>query len=405
MLSSLQKLLCFLIVITLLAFTTGTASAAFLYSLDFVQNLWLQNPWLIWFLPLSGLLTGYAYKFVRQEGNHLVLQSLSDPNYRLPGFLAVFVFAGTLITHLTGGSAGREGTAVQMGAVIGNLFSKYFSCLKRLSSSQITRMGLAAGFAGVFGTPLTAIVFSYELLKQRPDFKTLLLVGFCAFASHHSCLWWGISHTEYPMLIMPNWNWSQSQTALSAITNLSVAALCFGFAAWFFVRVLKQVKHVMAKMISIPLRPVIGAMLLIALTQFFWPNALSIKDYTQYLGLGMNQIDNAFQLQSSFWDPVLKILTTALTTGTGFQGGEVTPLFYIGATLGSSLSAYLSTETAVLTGLGLCSVFGAAMGTPIAATILAAELFGVSIAPWALITCFLSAFVARSRHQNLLKPK
>lgn len=366
---------------TLIGVLAGTASAFFLVSLDFLTN-WRENHlWIIAFLPLAGLIIGLAYHYWGSsvvKGNNLVIEEFHQPTNIIPLKMAPLVLIGTLITHLFGGSAGREGTAVQMGAAISDQFSKFFS-LNQNDRKILLIIGISAGFAAVFGTPLAGAVFALEVLVLK-KFKTdaILPSLIAAFIAHFTCLAWNVSHTNYQIPVVPEMNF------INLFWTIFVGIL-FGLTAWFFSKSMHFWTNLFKKRIKYaPFRPMIGG-IIIALSVYFIGN-------TQYIGLGIPTISSAFSTNLNSYDFFLKILFTTFTIGAGFKGGEVTPLFFIGATLGNALVWFVPLPLSLLVAMGFVAVFAGASNTPIACTILGIELFGVESVVFIGIACILSYF-------------
>ena len=357
----------------------GTSSALFLFILDWVTATRMEHPLWLLGLPLGGLFVGVLYHYMggtANKGNNLLIQAYHHPAESIPLKLAPLVLVGTWITHLFGGSAGREGTAVQMGGAIAAQFMRLFK-LGTFDRQALLLMGISGGFASVFGTPLAGALFALELMVVgRIQYKHMLPVVATAFLSHWVCLSWGISHTVYTVDVLPDFD-------LLTLLKVCLAGLLFGFTAIVFVKATDTVAHWTTKVIVYPpLRPFIGGIVLLGL---YW----MIRD-PRFLGLGIETIVDSFAHTQAYSVFLLKILFTALTLGTGFKGGEVTPLFFIGATLGSFLGIYLQVPIGFLAALGFVAVFAGATKTPLACICMAGELFGGEILIYAALACFLA---------------
>ena len=356
------------------AVLVGSATAWFLIALDFV-TIWRTNQiWVVNFLPLIGLGIGFAYHYFgadAKKGNDLILEihqatettsTKSSSIKPIPLIMAPLVFISSLLTHLGGGSAGREGTAVQIGGAIADQFTSIF----KLSSAErktILIMGVSAGFAAVFGTPFAAAIFALEIMSFRKvKFENIIPSFAAAFGAHYICLAWMVKHTVYSIDIIPS-------ITISTISWTMLAGLIFGLAAFLFIYTGKIFEALFSKIKFEPMRPFIGG-IIIALF-------IVVANSTKYIGLGIPSIMDAFNEPAGNFDFALKLLLTSLTLSAGFKGGEVTPLFFIGATLGNVLIWFIPLPMVLLAGMGFVSVFAGATHCVVASIIMGMELFGI----------------------------
>lgn len=364
---------------TLVGVCAGSASALFLWLLDMATHSRESHPWLLALLPLGGLAVGWVYHQIGhgvEAGNNLLLEEIHDPKAVIPLRMAPLILVGTIATHVFGGSAGREGTAVQMGGALADQLTKL--CRLTPDNRRILLMaGMSAGFASVFGTPLAGAVFGLEVLALgRLTYEALLPCFIAAWAGHAMTLAWGIHHTAYAVGTVPDLTFS------ALVQALLTGILCGGVGALFAGVTHGVARFFKARVAYPPLRPFVGG-ILVALAAW-------VLGSTRYLGLGIPVMVASFQGPVPPWDFALKLLFTAVTLGAGFKGGEVTPLFFIGATLGNALSHVLSLPAPLLTGMGFVAVFAGAANTPLTCTLMAMEIFGAPTGLFAGIACVAS---------------
>lgn len=373
---------------------TGTASALFLTGLEWVTAAQVENLWLLWLLPIGGALVSYIYLKVGKDsarGNNLIIEQIHEGNGVIPFRMAPLVLFGTLITHLFGGSAGREGTAVQMGGSLSEWIGKLLR-LSPLDRKLILMCGISGGFGSIFGTPLAGAIFGLEVLAIGTiSYEALLPCFVASYIGHLVTSAWGISHIHYSMGTVPSFD-------VILIGKVVFASILFGLTALLFTAMTDKLKALFTRWFSNPaLKSFIGGLIIIALVY-----ATGTRDY---LGLGIPLIQQAFQDSISPLAFLLKTLFTSITLGTGFQGGEVTPLFVIGSTLGSALAHFLYASAPFLAAIGFVSVFSGAAKTPIACFIMGIELFGSEGAVYLFIGCVISfLFSGRTGIYKAQKP-
>jgi H+/Cl- antiporter ClcA len=367
------------VIASLVAALAGSASAFFLFALEFVTQQRSSHAWLIWLLPLAGFTVGWLYLHLGQQveaGNNLLIDEIHDPKKVVPLRMAPLVLIGTVVSHLFGASVGREGTAVQMGGALADQLTHLLR-LQPQDRRTLLMAGIAAGFASVFGTPMAGALFALEVLAiGRMRYDAILPCFIAAIVADQVGLAWGVQHTHYAMQgIAPLAFWS--------VLAVMFAGMLFGLTGMLFANTTHALSGWMKRHISYaPLRPLLGG-IVVALA--VW--ALGSQ---RYIGLGIPVIVEAFQQPLAPWDFIAKMAFTVTSLGSGFKGGEVTPLFYIGATLGNALAPLLHLPFSMLAGIGFVAVFSGAANTPLASTVMAIELFGPQIGPFAALACIIS---------------
>ncbi|MDD0814855.1 voltage-gated chloride channel family protein [Curvibacter sp. HBC28] len=380
LLSLLPAALKGLVLASLAGALAGSASALFLWALDQVTGLRESHRWLVLFMPVLGFAVGWIYLRWGQpvEGgiNLLIDEVYREAQQPVPLRMAPLILLSTVASHLVGASVGREGTAVQMGGALADQISQRL----RLGPDErrlLLLAGISAGFASVFGTPLAGAVFALEVLALgRLRHDALLVCAVAALVGDQVTTAWGAHHTHYTLgVVAPISAWS--------VVAVAVAAVVFGGVARAFAQSTQALAAWMKRRVPYaPLRPALGGAVLAAV--LWWVGGW------RYAGLGIPVIVEAFQQPLAPWDFAAKIAFTVASLGSGFKGGEVTPLFYIGATLGNALAPWLHLPLGMVAALGFVAVFAGAANTPLACTLMAMELFGAEIGLYALLACAIS---------------
>lgn len=401
--AALRHLLRWLVVAVPLGVVVGSAVALFLVLLEAATRLRLEHPWLLWSLPAVGAAIGWLYATSGRAvdaGSDLIVEEIHEPGGGVPLRMAPVVLVGTVLTHLCGGSAGREGTAVQMGGSLAGALARHVPLVRRDEVPTLLTAGIAAGFGGVFGTPVAGAIFALEVLViGRMGYGAIVPCLVAALVADQTCLAWGIAHTHYHVasLMPPGAAPHPTPCDWRLVGHAAVGGVVFGLASVLFAESIDGVRRAFRRLVPVPiLRPVAGGMIVIALVAL-----LGTRDY---LGLGVEAaapggvtISSAFEPGGAHaWSWWWKTVFTAVTLGSGFKGGEVTPLFFVGATLGNTLATLGGAPVDLMAALGFVAVFAGATHTPIACTVMAVELFGGENVLYHAIAC-VAAYLCSGR--------
>lgn len=378
--NQIKKLFILIIVSTIIGIVVGGLDALFgivLLRLSEFRSDHFQ--YLIWFLPLFGVIFTYLlYKYGNNssQGMGLVFQVGHASEKILPKRMIVFSMVGTWLTHLFGGSAGREGVAVQLGATVANQFSKYVRLPNKTTIFLIT--GMAAGFAGLFQTPIGAIFFALEVLAiGKIHYEALLSSMIAAFLASFTSSSLGLEKFSVPL----NFNYDFN---LSFSLKLVLLGLVFGIVGLLFTYLLSKSKKYLKNKISDPVKRIGLIAIMLSILVFVVFNG-------RYSGLGTNLIESSFSNHDIYtYDFILKLLFTVLTLSAGFLGGEVTPLFAIGSSLGVILASFLNLPIELCAALGYCAVFASATNTFLAPILIGCEVFGFINLPYFFIVCAIA---------------
>ena len=377
----------------------GVGSAGFLILLERATEFRQSHEYLVYALPLAGLVVGTLYdqwgKSIK-GGNNLVLDTIHENTPQLPLRMAPMVVLGTVLTHVFGGSAGREGTAVQMGASFADAIAHRFEVSKELRR-QLLAAGIAGGFGSVFGTPIAGTLFGLEVLSVGfMEYDALLPALIASLVGDIVTRGLGVTHAVYPHI-------ARVELSLGVLGKLCVIAVAMALVTIAFVELTHRLKQFLeAKVPRLPVRMFLGGIAIVAL----W----KLVGTSDYLGLGVPMILRSFTDPNLPWFAfAAKLVFTAVTLSAGFLGGEVTPLFFVGATLGSVLARVLGLPIELGATLGLAAMFGAAANTPVALSIMAVELVGGGAFPHVLIVAGIAYILTGHRGiypaQRLLRRK
>lgn len=352
--------------------------------------------WLPWLLPVAGFVLGLLFERAKLHPYNMdfALEQIDGVNdCPCPKRMGFWAFFGTTITHIFGGSAGREGAAIQSAVSLGDWIWRKLLTLPNDLTRHITNVSLpvrqevlicavAAGFAGTFRTPLGATVFAVEMIRPGEiRFRSLAPAAIGAVLGNLVPSMLGIYH-ERPALLLT------SGFSLVLVGKWLAFSIVVAAMAWLFIELTAVIKRSLTKWVSYrPLRLMLGGTVAVIVWQ--------LVDTSLYLGLGTAGIDSALAGEAvPRFAFLIKLVLTAITIGSGFPGGEVTPLFFMGSTLGSSLAGPLGLPLALTTRVGMLAAFGAASNSPLAVTCMSIDLFGLSaVTPW-LLLCSLVTYVA-----------
>lgn len=368
-----------LLIGSLIGIFIGGVIAIFLKSLEWATDYRVNHGFILFLLPIGGALVSFLYhKFGRNsvKGNNLIIENINDYCGDVPLRMVPLVFFGTVVTHFFGGSAGREGTGVQIGASIAETIGKLLK-LNKEDSKIMLMAGVSGGFSAIFGTPLAGTIFGLEVsVLGKMSYEALIPSFFASIVGNEVVKILGVHHSHYKVLGVPD-------ISVIIILKVIISAICFGLASRLFSELTHKLKGLFSKKFkNTSLKSFVGGCIVILL--------VFLVGSRKYLGLSLPLLSEAFDGHVSPFDFLGKLIFTSITLGAGYQGGEVTPLFVIGSTLGNTLSGILNLSPSFLASLGLVGVFAGATNTPIASFVLGIELFGVEGAPYLFMACAIS---------------
>ena len=356
----------------------GLCGVAFFYGLSYVTNCRVKNPWLIYFLPIGGLAIVGLYHLLKNEndaGTNLVISAIHSGD-ELPFKMAPLIFVSTLITHLLGGSAGREGAALQMGGSLGNSLGKLFRFDDKDKNVMIM-CGMSAAFSALFGTPMAAAIFSMEMISVGVMYYTALVP--CVISSlvaHGVAVEYGVTNEFFLIESIPEFN------IISAM-EISVLAVLCGLLSILFCVVIHSTQKLYKKFFSSPyIRAVAGGLLIITAT--------TLVGNQTYNGTGMNIIEKCINGTVHPEAFIVKLIFTALTLGAGYKGGEIVPSFCTGAAFGCLFGNLLGFSPTLCTAVGMTAVFCGVTNCPISSLLISFELFGYDGMPYFLLAISFS---------------
>ena len=358
--------------------TIGLVGTLFYYCMTVVTNLRLEHPAFLFTLPFGGLLIVGMYHLCHDEkdsGTNLVLSAIHSGK-EVPLRMAPLIFISTLITHLCGGSAGREGAALQLGGSIGNYIGKLFRFDEKDQHVMIM-CGMSAAFSALFGTPMAAAIFSMEVVSVGiMHYAALVPCVIAALIAHGIAVEFDISSNLFQFSNLPVFD----------VKNAAIISLLAVFCALvsvLFCIMLHQSEYLYQKYFKNPyLRVFMGGCFVLVLTL--------LVGNQNYNGTGINIISNCMEGDVTPFAFFLKMLFTALTLGAGYKGGEIVPSFYIGAAFGCLFSNISGFSPALCSAVGMSAVFCGVTNAPITSLLISFELFGYEGMPFYLLAISLS---------------
>lgn len=357
----------------------GTVGAVFSRSMSFVTATRLANPWMVYLLPLGGLVIVGSYHLLKNQndkGTNLVLSSIHSGD-NLPVRMAPLIFLSTIITHMLGGSAGREGAALQLGGSLGNGIGKVLR-LDDKDKHVMVMCGMSAAFSALFGTPVSAAVFSMEVVSVGiMHYSALVPCAIAALVAQGVASLFGIAPETFHIAEVPDFS-------VTAAVKISLLAVLCALVSILFCVVLHTAEHLYKKYLKNPyIRVFVGGCIVIVLT-------LLVGDQT-YNGAGMDFIERCMEEATVRPEAfLLKILFTAVTLCAGFKGGEIVPSFFTGAAFGCLFGNLIGLSPTLCTAVGMTAVFCGVTNCPITSLLISFELFGYAGVPYFLLSIAFS---------------
>lgn len=378
-----KNILKLILISILIGGISGLFIGIFLIFLEKAVDFNLKHKFLVFILPLSGMLMTFLYSKYggnSQKGNNLIIENINGSKEEIKFIMAPLVFLGTVLTHLFGGSVGREGTGVQIGGTIGNALSKILKC-STYEKKILLISGVAAGFSSVFGTPLTGTIFALEISNIGSlNYNSMIPAITSAIVGNSVVKFLGVKHSHYKIPPVES-------VDLTNILKVIILAICFGLASRLFVYMTHWFKEKLIKYCKNQyLKIFVGGSLMVLATLILGNNL--------YNNLSLGLLSSAFDGNVPYLAFIIKLMLTTLCLGAGYQGGEVTPLFVIGATLGAALSNILGLPFAFSAALGLVGVFSGATNAPITCFMMYLELFGANNIIFAMLVCMIAVFIS-----------
>lgn len=355
----------------------GTVGSIFHLSVEFATQTRLEDPWIIYLLPFGGLIIVFLYKKAMNEdpGTNLVINSIRTDG-KVPFMMSPLIFIGTVITHLFGGSAGREGAALQLGGSIGSQIGNLIG-LDEKDMHLITLCGMSGVFAALFGTPLTAAFFSMEVISIGIIYYSAFIPCIVSsLTAYGVSLYFGLEPVKFTLNVFP-------EVSLENIIKVMILGSLCAVVSIIFCEILHKSNNVLKKYISNSyMRVFIGGTAIVIMTLI-----IGSRDYN---GAGMDIISSAVNGTARPEAFILKMIFTAITISVGYKGGEIVPTFFIGSTFGCVIGSFLGLDPCFGAAIGLAALFCGVVNTLITSVILSIELFGAGNIILFAIACGVS---------------
>ena len=387
-----------LLIAALLGGIGGVVGSLFHMAVDIATETREANGFLIWLLPLGGLVIVFFYRVAHATkgvDTNRVIEAADTDNKSIPFIMAPLIFVSTVITHFFGGSAGREGAALQIGGSIGYIFGKVFR-LDKNDMHIIVMAGMSALFAALFGTPVTATIFAIEVISVGVmHYAGLVPCIMASFVASFIARLFGLSPVKFEGVPAPD-------ISMSVMLKSLLLALLCAFVSIAFCLALEKTEHLFKKLFKNPyLRIAVGGSVIALITML-----VGTHDYN---GAGMDVISAALAGEARWEAFALKIVFTALTVAAGFKGGEIVPTFFIGSTFGCVMGEALGLDAAFGAAIGFIALFCSVVNCPLAALVLSVEVFGgESFLIFAIVSCvsyMMSGYTGLYRSQRIVYSK
>lgn len=363
----------------LVGISVGAFSTAFGHCINLATEFRGESYEMIYFLPLAGILIVYMYKvcdYEKNKGTNQVFLTVHAETKDIPFRMAPLIFVSTVLTHLTGGSAGREGAALQMGGSLGSTIGRLVN-LDENDRRVLVMCGMSAAFSALFGTPMAATIFAMEVESVGIMYYAALVpCALSAIIASNFAINMGINPESFTVKAVPE------LTVFTSLKVVVLAVICAYISAVFCI-MLHTVSKYLKKYLKNPYIRIIAVSLVIILITML----LGTSDY---MGAGINVIERAIEGEVRPEAFLIKMMLTALALGAGFKGGEIVPSFYIGATAGCLLGYILGISPSFAAALGMTAVFCGVTNCPISSVLISFELFGYSGNCFYLITAAIA---------------